>query len=57
MPNQAKSFVKHDIESKIMERSPAHGMGSWSTHHLLSTADASSASCMALCQCRRRLWW
>lgn len=40
MPNQAKSFVKHDIESQIVERSPAQGMGSQSTHHLQSTADA-----------------
>jgi hypothetical protein len=45
MPNQAKSFVKHDIESQIVERSPAHGMGSRSTHHLL------------LCKhCRRHLY-
>ena len=34
MPNQAKSFVKHDIESQIVEESPAQGMGSQSTHHL-----------------------
>ena len=56
MPNQAKSFVKHDIESQIVERSPAQGVGSQITHHLQSTADAISTSCMAMCQCRLRLW-
>ena len=43
MPNQAKSFVKHDIESQIVEESPAQGMGSQSTHHLQSTAPQAMA--------------
>ena len=33
MPNQAKSFVKHDIESQIVEESPAQGMGSQTPEH------------------------